>query len=72
MDGLALARLLKQDPETRPIPIVAITGAQEKFRKEDAPAAGCNAHIVKPVDTRRLNDQIVSAAAHKSRPPEKE
>ena len=46
MDGLALARLLKQDPETRPIPIVAITGAQKKFRKEDALAAGCDACIV--------------------------
>lgn len=61
MDGLELARRLKEDPDTRHIPIVAITAAREKFSKEDALAAGCDAYIVKPVDTRKLNDQIVSA-----------
>lgn len=69
MDGLALARLLKQDPETQHIPIVAITAAREKFSKEEALAAGCDAYIVKPVDTRKLSDQIVSAAAQKGAPP---
>jgi len=66
MDGLALARLLKQNPATRHIPIVAITAAPEKFGKEAALAAGCDAYIVKPVDTRKLPQQVVSAAA--SRP----
>lgn len=61
MDGLELARRLKEDPDTRHIPIVAITAAREKFSKEEALAAGCDAYIVKPVDTRKLNDQIVSA-----------
>ena len=64
MDGLALARRLKQDPDTQHIPIVAITAAPEKFRKEEALAAGCDAYIVKPVDTRKLHEQIVGAAAN--------
>lgn len=71
MDGLALTRRLKQDPETQHIPIVAITAAPEKFSKEDALTAGCDAFIVKPVDTRKLPQQVVSAAAHKGGPPEK-
>ncbi|MBI3853094.1 MAG: response regulator [Verrucomicrobia bacterium] len=68
MDGLALARRLKQDPETQHIPIVAITAAPEKFSKADALAAGCDAYIIKPVDTRKLSGQIVSAAVHKTGP----
>lgn len=62
MDGLALARLLKQHPDTRQIPIVAVTAAPEKFSREEALAAGCDAYIVKPVDTRKLHEQIVDAA----------
>jgi CheY-like chemotaxis protein len=63
MDGLALARLLKQNPETQHIPIVAMTAAIEKFSKQEALDAGCDAFILKPVDTRRLPAQIASAAA---------
>lgn len=70
MDGLALARRLKQDPDTRHIPIVAVTGASEKFSKEEALAAGCDAYIVKPVDTRKLSQQIASAAGKPPGVPE--
>ncbi|UUZ68912.1 response regulator [Polaromonas sp. P2-4] len=69
MDGLTLARLLKQNPATSHIPIVAMTAAPEKFSKEAALQAGCDAFIVKPVDTRNLSKQIVSAAAHKGGHP---
>jgi len=62
MDGLEFARLLKKDRDTRRIPIVAITAAQEKYTREDALAAGCDAFIVKPVDTRQLAAQVASAA----------
>lgn len=64
MDGLALTRLLKQNPATSHIPIVAITAAAEKFSNENAIAAGCDAFIVKPVNTRKLSEQIVNAAAN--------
>ena len=61
MDGLTLARRLKQDPQTQHIPVIAMTAAREKFGKEEALAAGCDAYIVKPVNTRKLSEQIVSA-----------
>lgn len=63
MDGLALARLLKQNPATRQIPIVALTAALEKFSRADALAAGCDAFLVKPVDTRKLSEQVASIGA---------
>lgn len=70
MDGLALARLLKQDPDTRDIPIVAVTAAPEKFSREAAHDAGCDAYICKPVDTRNLSRQIGIAAAKTPKTPE--
>jgi CheY-like chemotaxis protein len=66
------SRRLKQDPATKHIPIVAITSAPETFSKSAALAAGCDAYIVKPVDTRKLNAQVMNTAAHQSGPPEKE
>lgn len=71
MDGLALARRLKQDPATSHIPIVAITAAPERFGREAALAAGCDAYIAKPVDTRTLSQQVSSASAHTNRSPGK-
>ena len=72
MDGLALARRLKQDPATKHIPIVAITAAPETFSKSAALAAGCDAYIGKPVNTRKLNAQVMNIVAHRGGPPEKE
>jgi CheY-like chemotaxis protein len=62
MDGLNLARLLKNDPDTQAIPIVAITAAVEKFPEAAAFAAGCDAFILKPVDTRKLPQQVADVA----------
>jgi CheY-like chemotaxis protein len=66
MDGLTLARLLKQDSETRGIPIVAITAGVEAFSKQASLRAGCDAYIVKPMDTRKLATQILSATSKQS------
>jgi CheY-like chemotaxis protein len=65
MDGLKLARLLKNDPATQAIPIVAITAAVERFPEATAVAAGCDAFIRKPVDTRKLSNQVATAVARK-------
>ena len=62
MDGLALARRLKQDPATKHIPIVAVTAGAEQFSRDAALAAGCDAYIVKPVDTRKFSEQVTEAA----------
>jgi len=58
MDGLALIRQLKADIEARDIPIVAVTAAPEHYTREAAFTAGCNAYLVKPVDTRTLTTQV--------------
>src|SRR5437764_3369291 len=62
MDGFAFARVLKQDAKTRHIPIVAVTSFPERFSREEAFKAGCDAYIVKPIDTRKLTVQIEAVA----------
>lgn len=62
IDGLALARRLKADPDTRAIPIVAVTAAPERYSREAALAAGCDAFILKPIDTRKLPEAVAALA----------
>jgi two-component system cell cycle response regulator DivK len=56
--GLTLARQLKADPQTSHITIIAITGFQERYSRADALEAGCDGYIIKPIDTRRLSQQV--------------
>ena len=58
INGLELARILKACPETSDIHIVAVTSFPEKFSKADALAAGCDAYLVKPLNTRGLSGQL--------------
>ena len=50
MDGLTLTRLLKADPHTRDILIVALTAYAMKGDQQKALDAGCDAYIAKPID----------------------
>lgn len=69
MDGLTLTRKLKADPRLQHIPIVALTAFAMKGDDQKALAAGCDGYITKPIDTRKLPDQIAgylqAAAARK-------
>ncbi len=58
MDGLTATRILKQDPITRDIPVVALTAHAMKGDKEKILAAGCTDYISKPIDTRTLPKMI--------------
>jgi signal transduction histidine kinase len=49
MDGLEAARALRDLPAFRQTPLVAITAAAFAEDREQALAAGCNAHLAKPV-----------------------
>jgi CheY-like chemotaxis protein len=54
MDGLTLVRRLKADPTTRDISIVAVTSNPEMFTREEMLGAGCDAYLLKPLNTRTL------------------
>ena len=62
MDGLALVRKLKADPDTRDICVVAVTFYPEQYPKAAALAAGCDAYLLKPINTRELSGQLTAVA----------
>jgi CheY-like chemotaxis protein len=62
VDGLTLVRDLKAAPETRAIPIVAVTAYLDRFKEEDSLAAGCEAYVTKPIDTRKLPRMLSDVA----------
>ncbi len=49
IDGLAATRLLKSDPLTRTIPVIALTALAMKGDEERIRAAGCDGYIAKPL-----------------------
>jgi CheY-like chemotaxis protein len=58
MDGWEAARILKADPETRAIPIIALTAHAMAGDREKCLEAGCEDYDTKPVEFKRLLDKI--------------
>jgi len=60
MPTLDFVRILKSDPYTQDIIIVALTALPEYFTKKDFMSAGCEGYIRKPMDTRKLSAQLIT------------
>jgi two-component system cell cycle response regulator DivK len=54
MDGLMATAILKEDPATAAIPIVALSALAMKADKERSQTAGCDAYLVKPLRYKEL------------------
>jgi two-component system cell cycle response regulator DivK len=54
MDGLAATALLKHDPATADILVIALSALAMKADEERSRTAGCDAYIVKPLRYREL------------------
>lgn len=60
MEGTAATTLLRQDAETKDIPIVALTAFAMKGDREKMLCAGCDGYISKPINTREFPGIIES------------
>ncbi len=60
MDGWEAARRLKAAPETRDIPIIALSAHVLTGDKEKALAAGCDDYDTKPVNLPRLLEKMAA------------
>ncbi|MBM3300822.1 MAG: response regulator [Deltaproteobacteria bacterium] len=58
MDGLTATGLLKQDPETQHIPVLALTAHAMKGDEARAIEAGCVGYLIKPIDTRAFPKEL--------------
>ncbi len=58
MDGLAATTMLKKDPATAAIPVIALTAMAMKADQERTHAAGCDAYIAKPLRYKELYEQV--------------
>jgi len=60
MDGLEAIGLLKEDPSTRGIPIIALTALAMKGDEARIRASGCDGYIAKPMRYRQFLAAIAS------------
>jgi len=58
-DGLEVTRMIKQNPATCEIPVVAVTSYAMKGDREKALAVGCVGYITKPIDKTTFLEDIV-------------
>jgi two-component system cell cycle response regulator DivK len=54
MDGLEATRIIKADPKTKHIPIIALTSYAMKGDREKTIEAGCDGYIAKPIDIKEV------------------
>lgn len=55
-DGLTATRLLKAEPRTRHIPVIAVTARAMQGDREQILAAGCDAYLPKPIRYKEMLD----------------
>ncbi len=58
MDGYAVAKVLREQPELATVPIVAVTSYAMPGDKERALASGCTGYIEKPINPETFLSQI--------------
>jgi two-component system cell cycle response regulator DivK len=68
MDGWEATRRLKAAPETRSIPVIALTAHAVSGDREKAIEAGCDDYDTKPVDLDRLLSKIGALLSGKAAP----
>ena len=66
-NGVELSRQLKSNPETAGIPIIAVTAYPAAFPQTQILEAGCDAYIVKPINTRDFSKEVTAVVEHHHR-----
>ena len=62
MDGYEVARHLRQQPQTKDVWLIAITGYGQDSDRQRTQEAGFDHHLVKPVERRKLQNLLATLA----------
>lgn len=65
LDGYDTCRLIKNTPETSKIPVLMMSGLENKTDKAAAFESGCDDYIEKPFDTAELQEKLIKFAMDK-------
>ena len=68
IDGWEATRRLKAAPETKAIPVIALSAYAMAGDREKALAAGCDDYVTKPVDFAKLVERIQTILARGRKP----
>ena len=68
VDGCEATRRLKNQPETKEIPIIVLTADPKDKSREKALAAGCDEFELKPIDFEGLVGKIQSLLSRSTKP----
>ena len=69
IDGLAATRMLKADPKTASLPVIALTAFAMKGDQADTQAAGCDGYVTKPIRYKEFLAEIDAVLARRGRAP---
>ena len=58
IDGWQATEMLKSDPATAAIPVIALTAHALPEDRERAVAVGCDGYLTKPVEPRRVIEEV--------------
>jgi DNA-binding response OmpR family regulator len=68
MDGVAMVKILREDPQTRGMAIIMLTSDASLDRETQALSAGADDYILKPVEPRRLVARVKALLARSNEP----
>jgi len=70
LDGYQLTARLKQNPETRAIPLIMLSAMNDSATRARALSTGADAYISKPFDRSELCEQVCGVLGVSPSPPE--
>ena len=68
LDGLAATRMLKSDPRTAKLPVIALTAFAMKGDEDETRAAGCDGYVTKPIRYKQFLAEVEAVLRRKGEP----
>lgn len=68
IDGLTATRMLKADPKTSHLPVIALTAFAMKGDEDETRAAGCDGHVTKPIRYKEFLAELDTVLKRRAEP----